>query len=381
MVTKKQKEKRNDKEAKGCSVCFMVSALIGAIITGGKVMLGMGIGLLCCIIYFLALYLVRSPERKKEKMIKFYEECVAAGIKDLRAIKNHKRAELIAEKLELKGIDVEKYYNKGKEYKNELADDIKKEQENEILDELRKEEKNKYDILTKYANLQGNSKTIAILTEQLKEVADRLSALSNFEQNASDLMLEKEKDWAIHGGIASGLAGGAAGVATALNIQAENAEIRSRNDEKKKMISAAAPYMKSRAKNASSSYYSILSKIEKEKIKLIGEITSKDVLSHLTFTSQEITVSKTGTITVKVIARMNKKMTIYDDVPAKVDGTVVAKIMNNNKEVGNAFMVLPLYGVSYPNEVELTGMILNAGTQETDYDVSFTATNLYAIEC
>jgi len=42
---------------------------------------------------------------------------------------------------------------------------------------------------------------------------------------------EKEKDWAIHGGIANGLAGPIAGVAIALNTMKDNEEIRARNAE------------------------------------------------------------------------------------------------------------------------------------------------------
>lgn len=43
---------------------------------------------------------------------------------------------------------------------------------------------------------------------------------------------EKEKDWAVSGGIASAIGGAGAGIASAINTQKENAEIRKRNAER-----------------------------------------------------------------------------------------------------------------------------------------------------
>lgn len=44
---------------------------------------------------------------------------------------------------------------------------------------------------------------------------------------------EKEKDWAVLGGLASDLAGGGAGIATAVNTQLENQQIRDRNETRR----------------------------------------------------------------------------------------------------------------------------------------------------
>lgn len=44
---------------------------------------------------------------------------------------------------------------------------------------------------------------------------------------------EKEKDWAVLGGLSSGLAGGGAGIATAVNTQLENQQIRERNEKRR----------------------------------------------------------------------------------------------------------------------------------------------------
>ena len=43
--------------------------------------------------------------------------------------------------------------------------------------------------------------------------------------------LEQEHDWAVMGGLANGLAGPGAGIATAVNAQIENAQIRARNSQ------------------------------------------------------------------------------------------------------------------------------------------------------
>jgi len=380
MITEKKREKRSDREAKVASIVILVISLIAMFITD-RLMLSLGLGILGAIIYFIFLRLIHTPERARKRKIEFYEHCVSAGIKKINNEKNLKRAELIAEKLNLTGIDVARYFDDGRKYKNELYVNIVKESEEERINEIKKCEKEQYNELIKYANLSGNDKTIAILTDKLKEATQRYSVLSNFEQNASDVFLEKEMDWAVHGGIASGIAGGAAGIATALNVQAENEEIKKRNAEKIKMISEASPYINEQADKSGSEYWSLRYKLDDEKIKLVGEMPAGEVLGCLKFETPQIDISETGTITVNVGATMCKEIKIYDDVPAKVDGTIIAKIISNGNIVGEMLLVLPLYGIMYGTETELIGMLLNAGVKGTSYEVEFEATHLYAVEC
>ena len=70
---------------------------------------------------------------------------------------------------------------------------------------------------------------IAILTDQRAAYTKKADNL----RKGMDIVLsdsqQEEIDWATLGGIASGIAGGAAGVAVAMDAQIKNAEIRAQN--------------------------------------------------------------------------------------------------------------------------------------------------------
>lgn len=77
---------------------------------------------------------------------------------------------------------------------------------------------------------------------------------------------EKEKDWAVLGGLASGLAGGGAGIATAVNTQLENQQIRDRNETRRIL-----------AEKVASVAGSAFNEITQARLKLIGWLeTSKE---------------------------------------------------------------------------------------------------------
>lgn len=90
----------------------------------------------------------------------------------------------------------------------------------------------------KYEGLIGREKRIAMLTAEREALLQKADTLKNGAKAVMSASQQKEKDWAVHGGIANGIAGPAAGVATAINIQAQNAQIRAQN---KANLQAYAP--------------------------------------------------------------------------------------------------------------------------------------------
>lgn len=73
-------------------------------------------------------------------------------------------------------------------------------------------------------------KRIAILSAERADALERAKTLRAGAQAIMSASQQKEHDWAIHGGIASGIAGPAAGLAAAADIQAKNAQIRAQNE-------------------------------------------------------------------------------------------------------------------------------------------------------
>lgn len=86
--------------------------------------------------------------------------------------------------------------------------------------------------------------------------------------NAAAMFQQKEKDWAVHGGIASGIGGPVIGGITAMNTIAENHQIRAQNEINRRAFQPAF-------NSASQSYGSILAQIA-EIDRKIAEIREKD---------------------------------------------------------------------------------------------------------
>lgn len=94
---------------------------------------------------------------------------------------------------------------------------------------------------TRYANLKGKEKSIQYCKDRItyyNKVLGNYSPdnmykaqyeMAELSNNVYKASAQREHDWAVHGGIAQGIAGPAAGVATALNIQRENEQIRAQN--------------------------------------------------------------------------------------------------------------------------------------------------------
>lgn len=141
---------------------------------------------------------------------------------------------------------------------------------------------------------------------------------------------EKEKDWAISGGLASGIGGAGAGIASALNTQIENAEIRRRNAQR----DANAEKIVRLAKNASGilegEYLSALelmytTKPKEADLRIGISKSTKELASYL-----QIDILNGHTIRV---------LSSYDE--ARIDGYL--KIVVENED--DFILPMPYYGI------------------------------------
>lgn len=315
-----------------------------------------------------------AKEAAKGQKIAFYEECVSSGVLSCTSEKDKQKASLLAQRKEIPFTDITALFNESKA----LAEQNILDQKEAALRQKKQAERSKQMELERYAGYSGRSKRIAILQAERQEALQSAKTLRDGASALLSATQQKEHDWAIHGGIASGIAGPAAGVATALNVQSKNAAIRAQNEANRAAFapvfsasySGAADYERTaRAKEA---------EIEEVKVKLLGELSPTDCLKRLGFTNTKVTVSETGTCTVTTQAYLPEPLYIFDDVPAIIDGCITANIMDGKQKIGSATMVLPKYGVD--RSTTLTGMSLYTGAPGKKYAVSFTATNLWAME-
>lgn len=322
----------------------------------------------------------RAEEEKidnNNKRIAFYDECQKSGVAQCKSEKEIQKVALIAQKYGLQYSDITILLNDAKESWEQHNQAIKAAE----INTSKKQERSQCDQLNKYANLHGRDKRITILAEERNEILKKAEICDEVPKLAYASQ-QKELDWAVHGGLASGIGGPAAGVAAAMDVQAKNAAIRAQNEANR---AAYAPMISS-ALHLSNEYRDkasrLLKEIEDTETKLISDNNPKAYLSKLKFYNTKIEVSETGTCTVTTSAKLNAPFVIFDDVPALIDGTVNAEIYDGNTLIGTAFLVLPTYGIRYgkSSETALKGMALYCGTPGKEYTAKFTAKDLWAME-
>lgn len=158
--------------------------------------------------------------------------------------------------------------------------------------------------LTKYANYYGRNKQIAYYSDPLEEARKPLNEYEDVKNaaqvaktvynalaNSVEPQYKRKQDWSIAGGIASGLAGPAAGAAIASDIQRKNAEAdvynhkayESANQQRKALRQKGddyadsfmekynTPYERDKLKQVREQVRQYNKKIDKAKIKLIEE--------------------------------------------------------------------------------------------------------------
>ena len=317
---------------------------------------------------------IRVTQLAEEKKIAFYNECVKNGIQECKSEKEIQKVVLIAQKHKMKYSDVSDLF-----YESKASVDKDVEKKKEIEFEAKKEEeRSQITELNKFASFTGRDKRIAILSSEMAEALEKARVLRVGAQAVMSASQQKEHNWAAHAGIASGIAGPAAGLAVAADVQAENAKIREQNEANAKAVAPIMMTSYSGALDYTNLAVELQKEIETTKTKLVSNDNAQTCLSHIKFFNTKVEVSETGTCTVTTSAKLMSPMIIFDDVDAVIDGTVIAKIYDGKSLVGTAMLVLPKYGVS--GETKLMGMCLFCGNRNKDYTVEYAAINLWAME-
>lgn len=310
-----------------------------------------------------------------------YNYCFRYGIYDLDSEKNKEKAKLFLDNLEIPvGLDI-----------SDLSDLLRREQENRD-DGKRAKERDEMKKLQKYQEYIGREKPLQFyrpLVAQYKKKSNEASDLhARLIKNKSALIslgTQKTHDWAVHGGIASGIAGGAAGLATANRIQQQNSKIE---DFNKSVMSSNLDTWQFETKffERQMNHYGMLAhKCEKiiEKLSncLVSELPENDLLNKLNpqIKSQQL-IETTGSIVMEVAVSPAELM-IFEDVPAVIDGSFKAILRDKNKDnkkVGEMFFVLPLTGSQEAGKIK--GICQYVNTDPSELNIQFEPYHLWAIE-
>ena len=367
----------------GGSVTIPIIFILGEKFLSISVILGLLIGIFTFIIDKKLEKIEKQDILNYKSKFKFYYDCVNNGVTSLEKEKDIKRAELIAKNYPVaKGVDIKVFFEECKTLVERTAKQKILNDAAQRMQQLRDEERAEYNSRLKYANCKENEKTILILMDELNGLLNGYRQHSTFEKRASENLLVKEKDWASRGGAASAIAGPAAGLAVAIETQAQNAKIREHNAA---MSGAIAQMQMVSDLHASAKEKAIEEQrkiIAAEKLKLTQKLSDNVVKKHLNVTVEQVEISETKAFRIQTTVEMIKPLIIFDDVPARIDGSFTCVLSQAGKVVGETKMVLPLYGL-YPEKnsrVKLLGICLNEISFDTPYSVDVVMDNIWGVE-
>lgn len=309
-----------------------------------------------------------------QKAIQFYKDCCKAKADDLSVESKRKKAALIMTQY-FTDANIDTILNEGQRaYFAEIEAKEKKE-----LEEISANEKIAQRNLEYYKAYHGRNKLLAILRD---EQSDCQKALNKLEEAYTSIQnygskMPKEASWGLAGGIAEGIAGPAAGVIAAMEVQKQNAATRAVYEAQLKDTANALGYLFGKIRSAKSKLSSVQKRYEAAQTLLTKDDEPKVYFSKLEIGTSKVDVSRTGTITVKVDV-VGKPFTIYDDRPAVVDGSLTAHIFGGSKEIAQATLVFPERGAEY--KTTLTGIALFCGKEGEKYSVELSPNDLWAIE-
>ncbi|MBQ6600496.1 MAG: hypothetical protein IIX36_02530, partial [Clostridia bacterium] len=259
----------------------------------------------------------------------------------------------------------------------------------ERLEALRKREYELFEHHTRYAAFSYGQKSIQYCQDKINQAqkiiyqceCDEESVRSGGEATYM-LGKQKESSWALHGGIANGIAGGAAGIAVAVDTERRNIEKRQNNANLVSSIAAVSAmqlekiYKRKNSAQNDVKYWK--EKLEEAKLLLVGDYDNQQLIEMLKPEVKSYEVSETGAVTLKVEVHSTSELYIYDDVRAVVDGCIKVILKVDNEVVGSAVCVLPFGGMSCSTTVY--GICLEPERRAQEYTFDFQPENLWVTE-
>ncbi len=256
-----------------------------------------------------------------------------------------------------------------------IAQKLQKEKEEQLSKNAKMEE-----ILSRcenypYKNKVGRAKLTAIVSDQLAAQYKNLSTANTVR----NLGIQKETNSALMGGIASGIAGPAAGLSEALRTEQENAVIREQNEAWKQKVGTPVAAIELEAQSAIRK----LTK-EKERIKSLYVDTSFDadaLFEDLNISVSSPKVSENNTLFFDATIKPKKLPKISDNLFGRIDGTITGEFFDEkHKSMGRVWLVLPQYGVGKSGTTVTGCSDENCDVKPGDYTVALKAKDLWIIE-
>lgn len=248
------------------------------------------------------------------------------------------------------------------------------------VDYLKNEEEEEKRILDEFVHLTGREKRIAILSKEATELEALVSQDTTSNRNYGH---QKEKDWAIRGGIASAIGGAGAGIAVAVDTQIKNTEIRAQNAKRELAMKPLNDFLDNLHFERKERLKHLRQQIEEAKCKLMGDKGNDELMPLLSTNCESIAITPTGSVRIKAKIALNTATPIYvceEQIKGTIDGVIRAKLMENGTCKGTAYLTLPTYGVPSHHGHTVTGICTTTNNMNANYQVEFEPYHLWLIE-
>lgn len=232
-------------------------------------------------------------------------------------------------------------------------------------------EKNYIQRTTAISYLSGNKKRVEMLNNLLSSYSQRIQAIADGEEALKELGMiymqqqKKERDWAVAGGIAEGIAGPVAGFMAASQVMENNRKLQQHNEAMRntsRNILSGIPSMMSDRIALEREQKETRQQLQNayEKITL-SKPNAAEIWNHIQIGRYKIEKAESGVLHIALPVRIETPFVL--DVPKNVntviDGTLKAEVQFESRNVGFVNFPLPLYGIptNMTAEVTLDGML------------------------
>lgn len=253
-------------------------------------------------------------------------------------IQDEKAIAIVSNNFSVPREEIVKVYNTGKKYAEELN---YKKYVDRITAEKQKE-KEEYDAIYQNTKIVGKDK---YLKRKYKELEDNIKMVNTCDSGINrcgQLTQTKAKtsDWAILGGMANGIAGPAAGLATAYDIQKKNEEAKRSAEEIRSQAFDNQVFLREQKFNYEHKVYVLKNYIEEVNNRLYDESDPKEKIGLIHAMVQNYKILDTKNMRICLKFDCEKEIHILNS-EALIDGSIQINILKNREIVGTTYYCAP----------------------------------------
>ena len=322
-----------------------------------------------------------EQNKKDVRAYNFYAMCVNKGVdsddqKGINLLAYNNGIRDYQQALEL--------YKQGKEYARQYIEKENAEKKVKAYDN----EKKKYNEIVAETRIYGKEKYIGALRKKLEATEN----LANLYFQATNLNISRStqkaqtSDWALLGGLANGIAGSAAGMATAMDVQRKNAEAEAKAAVARQAASNDAAYFNQAAYNTNVEAAGYRVKIEEINKKIIDFSDEEEKLKMMDIEISEWKVlDLTHNMKIVLSIKCDKKVDLLN-TKGVLDGSVKILIKKDGKIISDTYYSAPGFNETNMSKVGFgsitTGETLAIGPFEDNgnYEFEIKPHKLWCIE-